>query len=185
MLDATTTVRHRVTVSRTIRRSIYRRVRHIVEAWGEVREWRRKIDEVRRELVCVARHQAELEHRVGGFEDDSPRRAMPLTARDELDRWRAMMLKMLEANKQRHTVLTHRLCRSHEVMHEVMHEVIRVRTKQVQAPRQRACAAPSGRPRARRSQRVVRMAKSAAGDSGDGDPEPPTARRTPTIGGAP
>lgn len=41
------------------------------------------------------------------------------------------------------------------------------------------------RPRTRRSHRVVRVAKTAAGDSGDPDPEPPTTRRTATIGGAP
>jgi hypothetical protein len=43
---------------------------------------------------------------------------------------------------------------------------------------------PARRARARRSHRVVRVTKTAAGDSGDPDPEPPT-RRTLAIGGAP
>lgn len=40
------------------------------------------------------------------------------------------------------------------------------------------------RTRARRSHRVVRVTKTAAGDSGDGDPEPPTTRRGPSSGAA-
>lgn len=51
----------------------------------------------------------------------------------------------------------------------------------------RRCATPVRRARARRSHRVVRVAKTAGGDSGDPDPEPepPTTRHTATIGGVP
>jgi hypothetical protein len=46
------------------------------------------------------------------------------------------------------------------------------------------CRAPARRARARRSHRAV--SKAAGGDSGDSDPpEPPTNRRTATIGGTP
>jgi hypothetical protein len=54
--------------------------------------------------------------------------------------------------------------------------------------RRHHAAAQTRRARARRSHCVVHaVAKTAGGDSGDGDgdPEPPMIRRTPTIGGAP
>ncbi len=69
-----------------------------------------------------------------------------------------------------------RRIRIHEAVQNLLCRLER-RDRQIAAAKsQRRVIAPARRPRARRSHRVVRVTKTAAGDSGDGDDEPPRPR---------
>jgi len=154
MTDTTTTVRHRENVPRAIRQFLFRRVRGTLDEWAEVRECQEQIDRRGKELAKVEMQQAKAGHEIeSGFHRGAAR------------------LKLVLA-KNSHEKLTYQLRESHQRVHVLMHKLTRFDTKQIQVPRQGVCAAPTRCPRTRRSHRVVRTAKSAAGDSGDPDPEP-------------
>lgn len=85
---------------------------------------------------------------------------------------------------QRSQLVQARRTRIQVAVRNLLHRLERRDRQTAAAKSQRPVTAPARRPRARRSHRVVRVAKPADGDSSDGDGEPPS-RRRPRARGPP